>query len=331
MNDDTVMWQRLDPELVEPLKGMLEATGGPLDLSDIKATREMFDGLIAAMAAQAPVVEGVEIEDRTIPGLDGGPDVGIRVYYPASRQRPAPASLWLHPGGWVLGSIALDDGLCRQMAKDTGCVLVQVEYRLAPEHAFPAALEDCYAALRWLAAHAAELSIDPARIAVGGSSAGGGLAAGTALMARDRGGPDVAFQLLVYPGIDDTNVAPADATRPETLFWTRENNRDAWRAYLGDAAGGPDVPPYAAPARARDLSGLPPAYVAVGSLDLFVDDNASYACRLAAAGVPAELHVYPAACHAFDVFAPTAAVTQRFAAERNAALVRALGAAQRTP
>ncbi len=324
--NDTVMWQRLDPELVEPLEGLLEATGGGLDFNDISGTREMLDGLVAALAAEAPPIEGVETDDGYVAGLDGAPDVAIRLYRPAGVSGQLPASLWLHGGGWALGGIALDDLMCRQFAKDTRCVIVAVEYRLAPEHPFPAALEDCYAVLSWLEANAAELAIDPARVGVAGASAGANLAAGLALMARDHGAPGIAFLMLIYPAVDDTNLAPADASRPETLFWTRENNRLAWNAYLAGAAGGPDVPPYAAPARAQDLGGLPPAYIAVGALDLFLDDDASYACRLAAAGVPTELHVYPGAFHAFDVFAPMAAVSQRFLTDRNTALVRALDA-----
>lgn len=321
--NDTVMWQRLDPELVEPLKGLLEATGGGLDFNDIAATRTMLDSLIEAIAAEAPPIEGVTTDDRRIAVGGGAPDVAIRIYRPTKPAGPLPATLWLHGGGWALGGIALDDLMCRQFAKDTHCVVVAIEYRLAPEHPFPAAHDDCFATLEWLQANAAELDLDAARIGVAGASAGANLAAGVALRARDEGAPAIAFQMLLYPALDDRNRQPADAAHPDTLFWTRENNRLAWDAYLAGAA---DISPYAAPARATDVSGLPPAYIAVGSLDLFVDDNADYACRLAAAGVPIEFHVYPGAFHAFDVFAPDAAVSQRFVNDRNTALVRALGA-----
>lgn len=325
--NDSVMWQRLDPELVEPFRGVLGAMNGGLDFNDVPGQREMLAGLVAAVAAQAPPIAGVDTEDRRAPGADGAPDVPVRLYRPAGPSGPLGAVLWMHGGGWALGDLALDDLMCRQLAKDTRSVVVAVEYRLAPEHPYPAALEDCHAALGWLHEHAGDLAIDPARVAIAGASAGGNLAAGLALAARDRGGPPIALQMLLYPSLDDRNAAPADAAHPDTIFWSRENNRLAWGLYLGAAAGGSDVPPYAAPARAADLSGLPPAYVAIGGLDLFVDDNAGYACRLTAAGVPTELHVYPAACHAFDVFAPEAAVAQRFTVDRNMALTRALGAA----
>lgn len=317
------MKNRLDPELVPPLEGLLEATGGGFDFGDLAATRAMIDGMVAAIKGEAPAVNGVEIEDRKVPGPAGAPDVPVRVYRPAGRSEALPVTLWIHGGGWVLGNIELDDLMAQQMTKDTQCVVVSVEYRLAPEHPFPAPLDDCYAALSWLASAAGELNVDASRIAVAGGSAGGGLAAGLALKARDEGGPAIAFQLLLYPAVDDTNVAPPSESAPDTPLWTRENHRFAWNAYLaGRDAGGAHA--YAAALRATDLSGLPPVYLAVGEVDLMRDENIEYARRLTEAGVTTEFHLYPGAFHAFDVFAPMTRVAQRFIADRDAALVRAL-------
>ena len=224
----------------------------------------------------------------------------------------------------MLGSVERDDLLAAHLAKVAQCVVVSVEYRLAPEHPFPAPVEDCYAALKWLATHTGELGVAPSRIAIGGASAGGGLAAGLALLTRDRAEVELAFQLLIYPMIDDRNVAPASGTLPDTFVWTRENNLMGWRAYLGREPGGADVSPYAAAARADDLAGLPPAYIPVGDLDLFLDENIEYAQRLLAAGVPTELHIYPGGYHGFNGFAPDADIAQRFNNERDEALRRIL-------
>jgi acetyl esterase/lipase len=248
----------------------------------------------------------------------------VRIYQPAGRAAMLPALLWIHGGGYVIGSVEADDLRMRRLAAAVDCVVVSVEYRLAPEHPFPAALEDCYAALKWLSIHAADLGIDRARIAIGGASAGGGLAASLALLARDRAEVTVAFQLLIYPMIDDRNIAQAGDTVPDTLLWTRENNRAGWRAYLGRDIDGEDVSPYAAASRAIDVSGLPPAYISLGELDLFLNEDIAYAQRLMDAGVPTELHVYRGAYHGFDTLAPSSGVARRFIADRDSALMRAL-------
>lgn len=318
------MWNKLDPELVEPLRGALEAMGGGTDLGDLAGARAMMDGMIATIKEQAPPIEGVERKDLATPGRDGDPSVALRLYRPDGATGALPVLLWMHPGGFALGSIELDDLMVAQMAKDVRCAIVSVDYRLAPEHPYPAALHDCYAALEHVASNAESLGLRRDRIAVGGSSAGGGLAAALALMARDRGEIDIAFQLLIYPAINDRNVAPADDEHPDTLFWTRDNNILAWRMYLGDLADDDANLVYAAPYRATELRGLPPAYIAVGELDLFIDDNIEYANRLKEAGVKTELRVYPGAFHAFDAFAPMSAVAQQFVTHRNAALAAAL-------
>jgi acetyl esterase/lipase len=267
--------------------------------------------MVTAMLANLPPVEGVSSQDRFAPGHQGDPDVRVRVYRANDQTRKLPALYWIHGGGYVMGDIEQDDRLMKQLVKRIGCVAVSVDYRLAPEHPFPAPVEDCYAGLKWLFANAPELGVEPSRIAIGGASGGGGLAAGLALLARDRGEVQIAFQLLIYPMIDDR-------------MWNRESNRLGWKAYLGRDGGGADVSPYAAATRATDLRNLPPAYIPVGALDLFVDENIEYAQRLIQAGVPTELHVYPGAFHGFDMFAPSAKVSKQFKADRESALRRAL-------
>lgn len=316
------MKDRLDPELAAPLEAFLSLTGGGLDLYDIPATRRRMDELTAAQAAKMPAIEGIAIADRQVPGPDG--DVFVRIYQPTDRPATLPALLWIHGGGYVLGSVERDDLLATHLAKVAQCVVVSVEYRIAPEYPSPAAVEDCYAALKWVATHRSELGVDLSRIAIGGASAGGGVAAGLALLTRDRAEVELVFQLLIYPMIDDRNVAPANETRPDTYVWTRENNLMGWRAYLGCEPGGEGVSPYAAASRATDLSGLPPAYIPVGDLDLFLNENIHYAQRLLAAGVPTELHVYQGAYHGFNGIAPRADIAQRFNTGRDNALKRAL-------
>jgi acetyl esterase/lipase len=283
-----------------------------------------MDEFAAVKMADAPPIEGVNTADRRVPGPKGGPEVFVRIYEPSPRPARLPALLWIHGGGYVMGSVERDDLVAKHLAKAAECVVASVEYRLTPEFPFPAPVEDCYAALKWLAAHCGELGVNESRIAIGGASAGGGLAAGLALLTRDRAEVGVVHQLLVYPMIDDRNVAPPSETLADTLIWGRENNRVGWRSYLGREPGGAEVSFYAAAARATDLRGLPPAYIPVGDIDLFLDENIDYAQRLVAAGVPTELHVYPGAYHGFDLLAPDAAVSQRFIADRDGALMRAL-------
>ncbi len=315
---------KVDPELLEPLDIFMELMGGELDLDDIKGTRAQSEEIFASFLAEAPVIEGVESRDVLVSGSAGDPNVAARTYRMLDQLESSPALLWIHGGGYVLGDLNSTDIMVRQLVADTGCVIVSVDYRLAPENPYPAPLEDCYSALRYLFDHADTLQVDRTRIAVGGASAGGGLAAGLALLARDRGEFDIAFQLLLYPMLDDRNIQPASEVRPDTLLWTRKNNLIGWRSYLGQEPGTGDVSPYAAAFRAEDLSRLPPAFIPVGDLDLFLDENTEYAGRLNAAGVKAQLTVYPGAYHAFDFMAPQAAVSRQFVADLNTALVRGL-------
>ncbi len=245
---------------------------------------------------QRPKNDGVEVLT-----LESG--VGIRLYRPVGATTTTPALLWIHGGGYVLGTAAQDDALCRRFVQALGITVASVDYRLAPEHPYPAPLEDCYTALQWLAGLPA---VDADRIAIGGASAGGGLAAALALLARDRDGVKPVFQLLVYPMIDDRSVGQ-HLNDPGQRLWNATSNRFGWQAYLGGAD-----PEIAAPARRTDLAGLPPAWLGVGTLDLFHDEDLDYAARLQAAGVPCEVHVVPGAFHGFDGIVAKADISKAF-------------------
>ena len=312
---------RLDDEHLPVFEAIPPLFG---DWSDIPGKRASLDALLEAMPAP-DLPEGVTTEDRYVPGATGDPDVMVRLYRPANLPDPAPAYYYIHGGGMVLGDVAGSDASCANVAKELNVLVASVEYRLAPEHPFPAPLEDCYAGLVWLWRSREELGIDPERIAIGGGSAGGGLAAGTALAARDRGEVPLCFQLLVYPMLDDRNITRSSHAITDARTWNREANLAGWDAYLAGNAGGDDVSPYAAPARAIDLAGLPPAYINVGDLDLFVDEDVAYARAMADAGVPVELHVYPGAYHGSTGFTPNASLSQRWNADEMGALRRALG------
>jgi acetyl esterase/lipase len=311
----------LDSELVKSLKMMLNQ---PLSLNDIPKARAASGQMMAAMKKHTPDIGGITAKDKTIPGPQGAPEVKVRIYRPESHVGKLPALLWIHGGGYILGDIEQENLISRQFALAGECLTVSVDYRLAPENPFPAPLEDCYAALKWLSLQAEELEIDRSRIAIGGASAGGGLASGLAILARDRAEIDIRFQLLVYPMLNDCNVAPASNILPETLFWTRVNNLIGWRSYLGCEPGGEGISCYAAAYRANNLERLPAAYITVGDLDLFAREDVDYARRLIEAGVPTELHVYPGGCHAFDMLVPQADVSRRFTADLHRALKRAL-------
>jgi acetyl esterase/lipase len=254
----------------------------------------------------APSSDTVERSDHLVPGE---PPVPVRVHRPKDVDGPLPCLYSIHGGGYVMGSYAMDDTLFDGLCPNLGIVGVSVEYRLAPDAPYPAPLDDCYAGLRWTHEHADELGIDRTRIGIGGVSAGGGLAAALALLARDRAELPVAFQLLDCPMLDDRQVTPSSQIDGLPV-WSRESNTFGWRAYLGDLYGRDDIPYTAAPARVRDMSGLPPAFVSVGSIDGFLDEDVDYAIRLNHAGIDAELHVYPGACHGYQL-APDSAIARQ--------------------
>ena len=249
-------------------------------------------------------------EDHQVAGPPNAPEVLVRVYRPkAAASAARPGVFQIHGGGFIMGDIAVMDPWCQRVAAEIDAVVVSVEYRLAPEHPFPAGVEDCYAALVWTATEARKLGIDPERIAVAGQSAGGGLAAATALLARDRGGPKLCFQLLEIPELDDRLDTPSMLAFTDTPLWNRPNAVWSWRHYLGPDHRGA-VSPYAAPARAENLEGLPPAYISTMEFDPLRDEGILYGLRLLQAGVSVELHSYPGTFHGSDLL-PTADVSQR--------------------
>jgi acetyl esterase/lipase len=269
--------------------------------------------------------DGVKMVTRTISGQPGGaPDVALVIYSPEGQTGALPALLDIHGGGHVMGAPSLNEARSHVIVKEVGCVVVAPDYRLAPEHPFPNALEDVYTALQWLHRHAGELAVDPTRIAISGDSAGGGIAASLAQMARDRAEVPVIFQLLTYPMLDNRSGATIDrGPYCGEFVWTKEANAFCWDALLGLDHLKNEPRPYAAPGRCRDLAGLPPAFIAVGAIDLLAEENIEYAQRLIRAGVPTELHVYPGAYHGFDVV-KAAWASRSFQSHKIAALRRAL-------
>lgn len=250
------------------------------------------------------------IKEWTVPGPAGAPDISLVVCRLTAATAPTSAIYHIHGGGMVVGDSRMGLPGMLDLAQELEATVVSVEYRLAPETPHPGPVEDCYAGLVWCAAHAQELGIDPRRIVLIGGSAGGGLAAGVALMARDRGGPAVLGQVLMCPMIDDRNDTPSAVQMAGLGVWDRTSNVTGWNALLGDARGTADVSPYAAPARAADLSGLPPAYIDVGSAETFRDEDVTYASRIWQAGGSAELHVWPGGFHGFASMAPQAAISR---------------------
>ncbi|MGW0864559.1 alpha/beta hydrolase [Streptomyces sp. NPDC002611] len=281
------------------------------DLTDPVVERKSFAEL--ATAVPAPDTSGMEVEDRLVPA---DPDVPVRVYRPQQAQG---ALIWMHGGGFVMGDVDTEHPWAARIAEGSGAVVVSVGYRLAPENPYPAALDDAYAVLAWTAEHASELGVDPERIAVGGHSAGGNLAAALALRARDEQGPRIRFQLLNQPGLDDRQETWSQRNFTDTPWMNRDKTAAAWRHYLGSRP----ATPYAAPARATDLSGLPPAYLATAELCPARDEGIEYALRLLQAGVPVELHQWSGTFHGSQAII-SADISQRQIAELTTSLRRAL-------
>lgn len=263
--------------------------------------------------------EGIVVENCMISGSDQE-NVRIRIYKPETYAAPVPALLWLHGGGLIVGSPEMDDENCFRYAHELGIVVVSVGYRLAPEHPFPAALHDSYAALAWMASGGENLGIAPNRIAIGGASAGAGLAAALAQYAHDKGEIQPALQLLVYPMLDDRTALRTEPDFGPFLVWNNKSNRFGWESYLGDAFGADTVPAHAVPARRKDVSGLSPAWIGVGTADIFHDEDVTYASRLEKSGVDCELVVVEGAFHGFDAFGAQIPLVQDFRRSQIAAL-----------
>lgn len=307
-----------DPELAAAV-GQLHTV---MDLGDpavIRAMRSTEGRFVVAGADRSDVHR----RELLIDGYGGGTPVPVRVYEPiAPPTGLRPGVLEIHGGGFIMGDIPMMDAWCQAVASGLDAVVLSVDYRLAPEHPYPAALHDCYAALLWLAAEAATLGIDAARIAIAGQSAGGALAAGVSLFSRDHAGPRPCFQLLEIPVMDDRLDTPSMRAFTDTPLWNRPNAEWGWRHYLGPLFGG-DVPAYAAPLRAKDLSGLPPAYLSTMEFDPLRDEGLLYGMRLLQAGVAVELHNFPGTFHG-STLVPEAQVSQRITRESFAALARGL-------
>lgn len=310
----------VDPELAM----LLDSPGLEISAETLPMARQYVTDMLQ-IPSKVSSSETVAVREVRLPGPEGAPDVRVLLYSPAAGANNSPAILQIHGGAYILGKPEQNDRQNRRLVETLGCVVAAVDYRLAPEVSGTASVEDCYVALRWIQDHARTLSVNPARIALLGDSAGGGLAAALALLARDRGEIALAYQMLIYPMLDHRTASTVDpAPHMGAHGWSRQGNRFAWGALLGHEPGIGGVSPYISPAEAKDLAGLPPTYICVGALDLFADEDLAYAQRLLAAGVPTELHVYPGAIHGFDLV-EDAAVSRQFEHDRLAALKRALG------
>ncbi len=309
----------LDPEFL-PFTDLLPIES---DFSTIESVREVRLAREQWFPSHPAERDDVSVSDVSIPGDEDGTTIPLRIYRPVSADGGArPAVLEIHGGGFMIGSLEMVDPLCYSTAGTVDAVVVSVDYRLAPEHPYPAGVTDCYRTLNWMTEHATELGIDTRRVAVAGQSAGAGLAAATALMARDLNGPELCFQWLEIPELDDRLNSDSMVEYSDTPVWNRPNAIWSWKHYLAGVEG-EEVPAYAAPARATDLSGLPPAYITVMQFDPLRDEGIEYARRLMHAGVHAELHAYPGTFHGSTLLTE-AQVSRRGMADSMAAVERAL-------
>ena len=297
------MIKRVNPEF---LAGLESFTDFDFKVEHLEAMREGMAQAVQPLTS----TETVDIINKTITGIDDN-EIRVRIYKPAHQDQELPVLLWIHGGGYVLGSIDDNDHLCVQIVETANCVVVSVDYRLAPEYPYPAPLEDCYSALTWIADNAAELQVDINRIGVAGASAGGGLTAGLTLLARDREYPSICFQMPLYPMINDSNDTPSANEITEGMIWNQKTNDFGWKCYLGELHGHDEVPIYAAPARADDYRNLPYTYTCVGQLDPFRDETITYVSKLAQAGVDVEFHLYPGAYHGFESLNPQSELARK--------------------
>jgi acetyl esterase/lipase len=312
---------RIDPPSRLPLEELLNTLPGGFNaIKDIEERRNVFNSLSRMRTAELPPIKNIVIEDRNIAGPYRLLELVVRIYKPADISGSLPGIFFIHGGGMIMGSIETDNLRAAMLCETIQSIVVSVEYRLAPENPYPAPVQDCYEALVWMSKNATELGFDTDRLAIVGGSAGGGLAIATALMARDQEFPKLSFQMANCPMIDDRNETPSSKEITDVGIWDREANIEAWGWYLG----GKTADEYAAPARAIDLSGLPPTFIDAGELDLFRDEDIEFSIRLLHAGVTTELHVYPGAYHASESFAPEAELSKQIWTNRIKALKRAL-------
>jgi acetyl esterase/lipase len=311
-----VNYSKIHPELRQVAKKSPRIVLNNLNLFFINSLMKWMP------AARVP--QDILIEEPSIPGQDAQTAIRLRIYKSKSQAGPVPALIWLHGGGYVMGRPEMDDLTCAQYAREAGITVVSVDYRLAPSHPFPAGLQDSYSALQWVAAHSGGLGVDETRLAVGGASAGGGLAAALVQLACDRGEIKPVFQLLVYPMLDDRTVLRTDIDDSSNITWNAKSNRFGWEAYLGQKCGLEDAPEYCAPARRKNISGLPAAWMGVGTLDLFHAEDVAYAQRLQESGIDCEMVIVPGAFHGFDVFDPGLGVVRDFRKSQVAALKKYL-------
>ncbi|MCU5601409.1 alpha/beta hydrolase [Bacillus wiedmannii] len=309
---------KIDSRVLPELKQAFSQFPGFQLEGDLEASRSLLSN------PHLEKSELVHMTKRMIPGAAG--EMVVKIYEPVEKNLDKlPAMLWIHGGGYVMGHPDMDDVLCERFVQTAECVVVSVNYRLAPENPYPAAIEDCYAGLVWMTNEADSLGIDVNRVAIAGASGGGGLTAALALMARDKGGPSIIFQMPLYPMLDSHNITPSSyEIIEENATWNRSNNLTAWNMYLGKKNDTNEQSPYAVPSRADNLAGLPPTYTCVGQLDLFRDEIIEYVTRLAQAGVDVEFHLYPGCFHCFEVLVPEAEVSQRASQNYFDAMARAL-------
>ena len=313
-----------DPEL-EAVLPMIRAAMPPMRPDALEESRRLMSEGLPGMPAPDLTADGrVSVVDLVVPGPEGQPDLTLLVLRRTDHATAGPAVYHTHGGGMIVGDRRSGVDMFLPFVLEHDAVVVSVEYRLAPEHPHPAPVEDCYAGLVWTAEHAEELGIDPERILIAGASAGGGLAAGAALMARDRGFPALTHQVLICPMIDDRLVTQSAQCLDGEGTWDRRDNLFGWTCLLGEERGGPDVSPYAAPARATDLAGLPRTYIDTGSVESFRDEALAYAQRLSQAGVSVDLHMWGGGFHGFDLMVPQAAISRASVAAREEFIHRAL-------
>ena len=315
--------KRIDPQMRLQRERLLDVVGpkGFYGIRELSERRSRFEKIMAVAAIRGPDVSRVSRRDIWVMHNVRGRELMVRLYRPANCDEVLPGILYLHGGGMIMGSVAADDGFAAALSEDMRSTVISVEYGLAPESCGVEPVEDCYQALLWVQENAVFHGIDPDRLALFGASAGGGLACSLAMLVRDRGGPCLLHQMLIYPMLDDRNHTRSSHAVVDLGIWDRPANIEAWKYMLGDDWGTDRVSHYVAPARALDLRGLPPTYIEVGTLDLFLDEDVEFAARLKKHGVAVELHKYEGAYHGFDQLAPSADTSQKAIRNRIAALM----------